>query len=203
MKKLSGLLGTLAISIVFSVAATCQPTLTTINDTIYNSVTGTLFSGTVTIQGPNITSPTNIPVLGINRTITISNGMLSVVLVPNDTGSPASTYLFKFSNGDQKTCTVPTSPTPITMAAANCVSGTQPVPPGIVAISQLASGGAVTGKALCFGGTLWAPGLCNGRVPVPLTSSSACITGQFSSDANFHYDCIATNTWARVALATW
>lgn len=139
-----------------------QPMLTTLADTIYNS-DGTLFNGTVVIQGPNLTAPGNVPILGISRTVFVKNGALSTPLVPNQTGSPsASTYSLVFSNGDVKTCNVPASGGPITLAAANCVDGTsQQSVPATVALSQIASGGATAGQPMCFfvpGG--WGPGSC-------------------------------------------
>ncbi|AAW61040.1 hypothetical protein [Gluconobacter oxydans] len=36
----------------------------------------------------------------------------------------------------------------------------------------------------------------------PASSSSACEAGQFTDDANYHYVCISTNTWKRVALSS-
>lgn len=36
----------------------------------------------------------------------------------------------------------------------------------------------------------------------PSSSSAHCTTGQFSDDVNYHYVCVATNTWKRVALTT-
>ena len=38
---------------------------------------------------------------------------------------------------------------------------------------------------------------------VPSSSSSACAAGTWSLDGSFYYVCVATNTWRRVALATW
>ncbi|GBQ72556.1 hypothetical protein AA103196_3095 [Ameyamaea chiangmaiensis NBRC 103196] len=37
----------------------------------------------------------------------------------------------------------------------------------------------------------------------PASSTAACTQGQFGDDANYHYVCTATDTWKRVALATW
>lgn len=42
-----------------------------------------------------------------------------------------------------------------------------------------------------------------GAVTVPGSSSAACSPGQWSDDSGFHYACVATNTWVRVAMATW
>lgn len=37
----------------------------------------------------------------------------------------------------------------------------------------------------------------------PATASEACTKGQFAYDDNFEYRCVQTNTWKRVAIATW
>jgi hypothetical protein len=36
----------------------------------------------------------------------------------------------------------------------------------------------------------------------PASSSAPCTTGQFTDDTNYHYVCVATNTWKRVALSS-
>ncbi|MBS1033361.1 hypothetical protein [Gluconobacter cerinus] len=36
----------------------------------------------------------------------------------------------------------------------------------------------------------------------PSSSSAPCTSGQFTDDANYHYVCVATNMWKRVALST-
>ncbi len=36
----------------------------------------------------------------------------------------------------------------------------------------------------------------------PASSSTACNAGDFADDANFHYVCVAANTWKRVALSS-
>lgn len=41
------------------------------------------------------------------------------------------------------------------------------------------------------------------RVLVPATATSTGKVGQYATDASFHYDCIAANTWVRSAAATW
>ncbi len=38
---------------------------------------------------------------------------------------------------------------------------------------------------------------------VPATAGAAGVQGQLASDASFLYVCVATNTWKRVAIATW
>ncbi len=70
------------------------------------------------------------------------------------------------------------------------VSGTQPW--FIDAIGrQYAQGFSVTGTGR-FRGTLTSP-----------ASTDACNAGEFVDDANYHYVCVATNTWKRVALSTY
>lgn len=41
------------------------------------------------------------------------------------------------------------------------------------------------------------------RVGVPASASAAGVTGTWSSAPGFLYICTATNTWQRVAIATW
>ncbi|GBR54915.1 hypothetical protein AA106555_1859 [Neokomagataea thailandica NBRC 106555] len=36
----------------------------------------------------------------------------------------------------------------------------------------------------------------------PASSSASCTAGQFTDDANYHYVCVAANTWKRVALSS-
>lgn len=41
------------------------------------------------------------------------------------------------------------------------------------------------------------------KVGVPATATSTGVVGQWAADSNWHYVCTATDTWRRVALATW
>lgn len=52
------------------------------------------------------------------------------------------------------------------------------------------------------GGIKTGPGGLIGTLHTPASSSEACITGTAFDDANYHYVCVATNTWKRVALST-
>ena len=40
-------------------------------------------------------------------------------------------------------------------------------------------------------------------VTAPVTASSPGVTGQVATDTGYIYVCTATNTWKRVAIATW
>lgn len=41
------------------------------------------------------------------------------------------------------------------------------------------------------------------RAPAPASATSTGKSGQFSTDSNYIYVCVATNTWKRVAISTW
>ncbi len=46
-----------------------------------------------------------------------------------------------------------------------------------------------------------AAGLFHETLMTPASSAAACATGDVTDDANFHYVCVAANTWKRVALS--
>jgi len=46
-------------------------------------------------------------------------------------------------------------------------------------------------------------GLNNGAASTPATASAAGVTGDIKYDSGYIYICTATNTWKRVAIATW
>lgn len=168
--------GIIILFVALVVGFAQQPATTTITDTLYNAVTGTPFDGSVIVQGPNLTAPGNQSVLGGSKTYLITNGVMSFSVVPNQTGTPATIYVLTFSNGDVKSCSVPFSATPLNLISAGCVDGTQNITPGIIALSQLAPTGATTGQALCFNGSVWAPGNC-GVYIVTVDSSGSCVAG--------------------------
>jgi hypothetical protein len=41
------------------------------------------------------------------------------------------------------------------------------------------------------------------RVGAPVTAADACTPGNYATDTSFFYECVASNTWLRVALTTW
>jgi hypothetical protein len=45
-----------------------------------------------------------------------------------------------------------------------------------------------------------ASGMYMEKLTTPASSSAPCTAGQFTDDANYHYVCVAANTWKRVAL---
>jgi hypothetical protein len=42
-----------------------------------------------------------------------------------------------------------------------------------------------------------------GYTTVPATATSSCSIGQWSATSGFFYTCVSTDTWERVAIATW
>ncbi|HXI40722.1 MAG TPA: hypothetical protein VNH83_12115, partial [Bryobacteraceae bacterium] len=156
MKALLALLVTCAI-------CAAQPATTQITDTVYNQDSGLPFSGslTVSLTSGSIVSGTYTVLRSLPRK-TISNGALSIALVPNDTATPANTaYTFAFSNGSSLTCTIPTSSTPIKLGPY-CVPGAPFTPSPTVLLSWLNVSGAANGQ--------YCNNVVNGHI-VGLTSS--------------------------------
>ena len=68
---------------------------------------------------------------------------------------------------------------------------------------EIESGSCTPSGTLCFYGHQIADstGHLYGSISTPASSSAACTAGQFTDDANYHYVCVATNTWKRAALS--
>jgi len=60
---------------------------------------------------------------------------------------------------------------------------------------------ALTPTAATVGVPLSAPSYQE-TLTTPASSSAACMAGQFTDDANYHYVCVSTNTWKRGALSS-
>ncbi|GAJ30024.1 hypothetical protein [Acidomonas methanolica] len=58
------------------------------------------------------------------------------------------------------------------------------------------------GYNLSTTGNIATGGYFQETLTTPSSSSAACTAGQFTDDANYHYVCVATNTWKRVALSS-
>ena len=68
--------------------------------------------------------------------------------------------------------------------------------------TSISSSGITTGTILSTG-TVAASFLATDPSGAPLSASAAGILGQIVADANYIYVCTATDTWKRVAIATW
>lgn len=52
-------------------------------------------------------------------------------------------------------------------------------------------------------GAFWNDGRLQLPLSTPSSATATCTAGQMTHDANYHYVCVATNTWKRAALSTW
>jgi hypothetical protein len=68
--------------------------------------------------------------------------------------------------------------------------------------TSISSSGITTGTIISTG-TVAASFLATDPSGAPASSSAAGILGSIVADANYIYICTATNTWKRVAIATW
>src|SRR5689334_8310747 len=103
----------LLLALLISAPAWCQPTLTTISDTLYRA-DGTKFRGTVSITWQAFNQGA-IPVKAGYKEITVgSNGVFSVQLAPNVGATPAGTayrvkYTLQLGQVREASWTVPAS----------------------------------------------------------------------------------------------
>jgi hypothetical protein len=150
----------LTIYLLFSCAALAQPTTTRIVDTIYDqSVNRYNGSLTVSLNTPSGSSGGS-PVINVVVSQDVIDGAIDISIVPNDRITPAnSKYVFTFFTGAKKTCTIPTSATPITLAPY-CVDTPAPAPLSQITASQIVPG--VAGTQICSDGSVASWGTCGG-----------------------------------------
>lgn len=137
--------------LLLTAAAFAQPATTQVQDTLYDQ-TGALYHGplTITLSAQSGASG-GYSVLSTVKTLNIpSSGALNVTLIPNASIAPANTaYVFAFGNGAQKTCVIPASDTPVTLAA-NCTDA-PPIPPTyLLAAWQIDTTGLTRGAYYCL-----------------------------------------------------
>src|SRR5574338_366615 len=134
---------------------------TRVLDTMYYP-TGAPVNGTLRISwsGWSIGGVT-YPAGQINYAVV--NGAVDVLLEPNPVGSPYTiTYALENGSTQRSYWNVPTSATPVTIAAIKSDTGPAQVADYIIHPSRLAQGGASLGQALCWNGTSYSPGTCIG-----------------------------------------
>jgi hypothetical protein len=61
--------------------------------------------------------------------------------------------------------------------------------------------GATNWGAFSAAGLALTTGVYRAALKTPASSSATCTVGMFEDDTNYHYVCVATNTWKRVALS--
>lgn len=125
------------------------PALTSISDTLYNS-DGTTASGTLTITWRPFTTADGATIDGGSLTYTITAGVISLTLAPNENASPAGTSYqarYALANGGNYTETwVVPSAGPVTIADIRSL--TIPTPTVQVAVAQLPSG--ITARSIHY-----------------------------------------------------
>ncbi|HVN03428.1 MAG TPA: hypothetical protein VMT86_03360 [Bryobacteraceae bacterium] len=128
------------IALCLAASAYAGPTLTTIQDTIYNA-DGSPYNGIAIIQWTPFVAGGTSQIATQSVTVNISGGSLMVQLVPTTNATPAGYYTVTFTSkgNDQftETWSVPPSIKPLTIAAVlmspgtgatPLTSGTQPIP---------------------------------------------------------------------------
>ena len=131
-----------------------QPTLTTIQDTLYN-LDGSLMNGNLIVSNAAF-SVGGVPIARGAHAFPIQNGVVNIQLAPTDHAIPAAAYTVNtISNGQTSTSvwSVPTLP------SSRCPSGTctivqvttlyTPGPTTTIAVSQLSTQGATNGQLVC------------------------------------------------------
>jgi hypothetical protein len=157
---------------------------TQIQDTGYTGINGTLFSGRLTITSPNMTAADGTTLYRAVQSFTITNGVISVNLEPNDTATPAGTsynVVYRSTTGTSwsERWVVPTSASPLTVSQVRVL--TPPAPSVMIQPSQILGTGAAVGQCLAWTGSAWAPATC-GAVSTVFGRSGAVTaqTGDYS-----------------------
>jgi hypothetical protein len=92
----------------------------------------------------------------------------------------------------------------IALAGSNAYAQMGPTGAGQAYIIQVLSSVATDLDLIASnGGTVHASGKFRVDMHTPASSSEPCVGGQITFDANYQYDCVATNTWKRIALSSW
>jgi len=186
--QLTDLMGTVSSSTTLTIGATCSPATpcnarlgsVTLSFTSPTSATISAGTGTAFVY---LDSSGNLTV-GHNLTVSCAAGCLAVSGITAFPSDSLPLFTWTATNGtwnaggviDQRAF----------QSTANVYAGT-----GLLGVT---SGGKTT---LSIDPTLvaiWAA--------VPATSSSACTPGVWSTDGNYFYICVATNSWRRAALST-
>lgn len=118
-----------------------------------------------------------------SQTISFDSAVLSGVYLAN-AGSNA------ILAGTGNTCTPS-----VTTECFRLVGSVRPTNPGAGALNL-----SLSGAFEFYTGTAWMSSFVRGT---PASAGASCVINDLQFDASFAYFCIATNTWKRVAIATW
>ena len=187
--QLTELTGTLISSTTFTIGATCSPAtpcnarLGNLTFSFTSPTSATISAGTGTAF-VYLDSSGNLTV-GHNLTVSCTAGCLAVGGVTAFPADSLPLFTWTATNGawdsgglvDQRAF----------QSTANVYAGT-----GLL-------GAISNGKTILS----IDPTLVAVWAAAPTTSSSSCTPGTWSMDTNYFYVCVATNSWRRMALATW
>ena len=181
-------------SLVSTVAAPTQ-----IRDTGYTGFGGVLFSGTIIITGPSMTTADGRTIERWQQSFQVSNGVISIDLEPNDTATPAGTsysVVYRPQRGTSwsEFWVVPTSASPLKVNQVRVASA--PSPAFVVQPQQIASGGAAPGQALLWNGASYAPG------NVATGSAWGGITGNLAAQTDLSNALAGKASLAQVQVAS-
>jgi len=150
------------ILLALTVSCLVDAQATRIRDTLYTPFDGKLFEGTITIQGPSMTTADGRTIVRWTGVLTVVNGYLDIRLEPNDTAQPAGTsytviYRPKSGTGWTEYWVVPTSSEPVKVTSVRVAQ--PPTPQLTIQPSQIASGDATNGQVLTWSASLnrWVP----------------------------------------------
>lgn len=160
------LIRSILLLLLGAVAAMAQSV--TVSDTLYLP-NGTKYSGQLTISWPvpftggdGRQIPSGPPI-----STSVNNGVLSVALEANSTATPAGTfyqvvYRPAGSSAITEIWIVPCCSSPVNLSTVRVAL--PPSPSFMIALTQLAQGGATSGQCITWGGSAWAVGAC-GNLP--------------------------------------
>jgi hypothetical protein len=162
-------------------SSTALRAATQIQDTAYTGISGTLFNGKLTISAPDMTTPDGRTVVRWQQEFTITNGVISMSLEPNDTATPSGTSYAVRSTPRSGTAwserwIVPTSA--VALKVHQVRVATVPTPSMTIQPSQLLSAGAAPGQCLSWSGSSWIPGPCGSSPVSSVFGRTGAITPQ-------------------------
>jgi hypothetical protein len=140
----------LAIWLGFACALLAQPSLTTIQDTVYKA-DGTRFNGSLTVSWQAFTAGDSSDVATQSLTRKIVNGALYVQLVPSTTATPVYYYSVTYTSNANvqynEKWSVPPSTSPLNVAAVRVTGLTTASGGGTTGTGSAGSGSTGTGSA--------------------------------------------------------
>lgn len=150
---------------LFVLVGVAHAALTTVADVLYDAG-GNRANGIIQISWPTFTAADGhvVQASATPLNVTISNGVLSIALEPNDTGTPTGSYYtvtyYLGASIAPEIWVVPTSGSPVNLATVRTVT----IPATVVSIplSQIQNSGVATGNCIVSSGSAWiaSTGVC-------------------------------------------